>query len=63
MSIGTGLTVSSLAILSVYSRKAALRLAAVLPSSAPRFALLVNLVGLVGGIAILVFGALLFQSV
>jgi len=63
MSLGTGLTVSLLATLSVYARKASLRLAEILPSRATRIATVIDFVGLAGGVFILAVGVLLLQSV
>lgn len=63
MSLGTGLAVSLLATLSVYARKASLRLAALLPDRATRIATAVDIVGLIGGAVILAAGALLLQAV
>jgi len=62
MSLGTGLTVSLLASLSVYARKASLRLAAILLDRATRIATAIDVVGMAGGVVILVAGALLLQS-
>ncbi|MBM3538447.1 MAG: nickel/cobalt transporter [Alphaproteobacteria bacterium] len=62
MSLGTGLTVSLLAALSVYARKASLRLAAILPDRATRIATAIDVVGVAGGVVILVAGAVLLQS-
>jgi nickel/cobalt transporter (NicO) family protein len=62
MSLGTGLTVSLLATLSVYARKASLRLAAIMPGRATRIATTIDVVGVVGGLIILFAGALLLQS-
>lgn len=62
MSLGTGLTVSLLATLSVYARKASLRLAAILPDRATRIATAIDVVGMAGGVVIFVAGALLLQS-
>lgn len=62
MSLGTGLTVSLLATLSVYARKASLRLATILPDRATRIATAIDVVGVAGGVVILVAGALLLQS-
>lgn len=63
MSLGTGLAVSLLATLSVYARKASLRLAALLPDRATRIATAVDIVGLLGGLVILAAGTLLLQAV
>jgi len=62
MSLGTGLTVSVLAVLSVYARKASLRLAAFLPDRATHVALAIDVVGVAGGLFILAAGALLLQA-
>lgn len=62
MSLGTAITVSMLAGLSVYARKLSLRLAVVLPDSTSRLATSIDLVGLIGGAVILVIGLLLFQA-
>lgn len=62
MSLGTAITVSLLAVLSVYARKASLRLAALLPDRTARIATAVDIAGLVGGVIIFLAGALLLQS-
>lgn len=62
MSLGTGMTVSLLATLSVYARKASLRLVAILPDRATRVATAIDVVGVAGGLVILIAGALLLQS-
>ncbi|MBL6601089.1 MAG: nickel/cobalt transporter [Alphaproteobacteria bacterium] len=62
MSIGTGFTVSSLAVLSVHGRKMALRLVTMFPSRAPIAGAVIDFVGLAGGTAILLVGALLFHA-
>lgn len=62
MSLGTGLTVSLLATLSVYARKASLRLAAILPDRAARIATTIDFVGVAGGVVIFAAGALLLHS-
>jgi ABC-type nickel/cobalt efflux system permease component RcnA len=62
MSFGTGLTVSLLAILSVFARKASLQLAAVLPRRVSRTGVAIDVIGVTGGVIILVAGALLLQS-
>lgn len=62
MSLGTGITVSLLATISVYARKASLRLAAILPDRATRIAMAIDSVGLAGGIVILLVGGLLLHS-
>ncbi|MGD9536725.1 MAG: nickel/cobalt transporter [Alphaproteobacteria bacterium] len=62
MSLGTGLTVSLLATLSVYFRKGALRLAAALPGRAAGIATAIDVVGVIGGLVVLAAGVLLLQS-
>jgi nickel/cobalt transporter (NicO) family protein len=62
MSVGTGLTVSFLAILSVYARKASLRLATLLPDRASRIAMAIDAVRVIGGFIILWAGLILLQS-
>lgn len=62
MSLGTGLAVSLLSTLSVYARKASLRLAAALPDRGTRIATAIDVVGLIGGAIILAAGALLLQA-
>jgi len=58
MSLGTALTVSILAVLSVYMRKASLRLAMRLPDQSA----LIDVAGLIGGGVILLTGVLLFHA-
>jgi len=62
MALGTALTVSLLATLAVYARKTSLRLVANLPENNSLMATIIDVVGLVGGALIAIFGALLFQS-
>ena len=62
MSLGTAITVSMLATLAVFARKASLRLAAVLPDRANRIATTIDVVGLVGGVIIFIVGAFLLQA-
>lgn len=62
MSLGTAITVSSLAILSVYARKASLRLAASLPNGSSGTHTIVNVVGFLGGGFIFLVGALLLHA-
>lgn len=62
MSLGTALTVSLLATLSVFARKASLRLAAMLPASRGSLLRAVDLVALLGGAVILLLGVLLLQA-
>lgn len=61
MSIGTAMTVSLLAILSVYARKASLQLAELYPRHTTRMATLVDVAGLMGGGIILLLGVMLLQ--
>ena len=62
MSLGTAITVSLLAILTVYARKGALRLAAFIPDRAGRLAVALDLVGVLGGLVILIAGILMLQA-
>ncbi len=62
MSLGTSITVSLLAILSVYARKGALRLAALIPDRAARLAVALDLVAVLGGLVILTAGILMLQA-
>jgi len=62
MSLGTAITVSILATLSVFARTQAERLAARLPGPRARLALAIDFVGLAGGLIILAAGGLLFQA-
>ena len=62
MSLGTGVTVSILAAISVYARSYAVRFAARLPGPSARPALALDLIALVGGLVILAAGAMLFQA-
>lgn len=62
MSLGTAITVSAIAVLSVYSRKGALRLATLLPDHHSRFTVLVDCVAILGALVILVAGVLLLQA-
>ena len=61
MSIGTAITVSVLATLSVYARKASLSLAELYPRHTTRMATLVDVAGLMGGGIILLVGVMLLQ--
>lgn len=61
MSIGTAITVSLIAVLSVYARKLSLRLARWYPQQTAGMATLVDLMGMVGGGVILFLGVTLFQ--
>lgn len=62
MSLGTALTVSLLATLSVYARRTSLRLAEHLPNSRAGLARALDIVALLGGAVILVLGLLLLQA-
>ncbi len=62
MSLGTAITVSLLAILSVYARKGALRLAALIPDRAARLTVALDLVAVLGGLVILTAGILMLQA-
>ena len=59
---GTAITVSLLAILSVYARKGALRLAALIPDRAARLAVALDLVAVLGGLVILIAGIFMLQA-
>jgi ABC-type nickel/cobalt efflux system permease component RcnA len=62
MSLGVALTISVLAILSVYARKASLRLAQLLPGRAMRIAIALDAVAVIGGFLVLATGAFLLQA-
>ena len=62
MSIGTGLSVSALATLSVYARKLSLQIAAAMPGQRSWFGAGLDSVGVIGGVIILLAGLLLLQS-
>jgi nickel/cobalt transporter (NicO) family protein len=62
MSIGTGITVTSLAVLSVYARRTALVLADHLSDESRRIASVFDVAALLGGILIVLFGAALLQA-
>lgn len=62
MSLGTAITVSGLAVLSVYARKGALRVASLIPNSTGRLSVAVDLVAVVGGGVILLAGVLMLQA-
>ena len=62
MSLGTAITVSLLAVMSVYARKGALWIASRLPDSATRLALAVDVIAVLGGGVIFVAGALMLQG-
>ncbi|MCG8694610.1 MAG: hypothetical protein MI806_25670, partial [Minwuiales bacterium] len=54
--------VSALATLSVYARKGALRLAALIPDRTDRLAVAFDLVAVLGGVVILTAGLLMLQA-
>lgn len=62
MSFGTALTVSAMATLSVYSRKGALWLATMLPDHKSRVVVIVDCVAILGGLVILLAGALMLHA-
>ena len=62
MSLGTAITVSVLATLSVYARKGALQLASLIPLPTVRLAAALDLVAVLGGLVILIAGILMLQS-
>ena len=62
MSLGTAITVSTLAVLSVCARRVSLRLAARLPGNAGRLSLAVDIAGMLGGLIILLAGVLLLHA-
>jgi len=62
MSIGTGLSVSALAALSVYARKLSLQIAEAMPGQRSWFGAGLDTVGVIGGVIILLAGLLLLQS-
>ncbi len=62
MSIGTAITVSALAALSVYARTTSLRLADMLPGQGSRIGLMIDIAGTLGGVIILLAGVMLFQA-
>ena len=62
MSVGTGLSTSILAAISVYGRKTAIKLLSLLPDETGNSKNIFDWISLFGGIIILVFGLLLIQS-
>lgn len=62
MSLGTAITVSLLATLSVYARKGALQLASLIPFPTVRLAAALDLVAVLGGLVILIAGILMLES-
>ncbi len=62
MSIGTALTVSAIALASVYARKATLRAAERWPQSSGSFALMLDGIAFCGGVLIVALGASLLQA-
>ncbi len=62
MSIGTALTITLLAILSVYLRQFARRVLRILPDSAVASTRVLDVIGLIGGGTIFIFGLLLLNA-
>jgi len=62
MSLGTAITVSVLASLSVYARKGALRIAALMTGPTVRITVALDFIAVVGGLVILLAGILLLQA-
>jgi ABC-type nickel/cobalt efflux system permease component RcnA len=62
MSIGTGITVASLAALSVYARRTALVVADHLSDEGRRIAAALDVAALAGGVLIVLFGVALLQA-
>ncbi|MEM7405928.1 MAG: nickel/cobalt transporter [Pseudomonadota bacterium] len=62
MSLGTAITVSILAVLSVYARNGAIRVAALFPNSSKGLSAAVDLVAVLGGAVILLTGLLMLQA-
>ena len=61
MSAGTAITVSALAMLSVYARRSAIALGGYLSDDSPRIARVLDGIGMLGGIVIILFGIALLQ--
>jgi ABC-type nickel/cobalt efflux system permease component RcnA len=62
MSLGTALTISALACLAVYGRKASLKLTDALPASSRRLGALVDTVALGGGLVVIALGLSLLRD-
>ena len=62
MSLGTAITVSGLALLSVYARSLAGRIGALLPDHSRSIAMVSDMVTVTGGILIFLFGVLLLNA-
>lgn len=62
MSVGTGVTVSALAVASVYARRSALVLADLFTDDRGRMALAFDLLAIAGGLLIVFFGLTLLQT-
>ncbi len=62
MSLGTALTITLLAVLSIYLGQAARRFLTLLPNSSEASARIMDVIGLVGGGAIFIFGLLLLNA-
>ena len=62
MSLGTALTTSFLAALSVYGRKIAIRILSILPDNLGTLQYILDWIGLIGGIIIFLFGFVFLQA-
>ncbi len=62
MSLGTALTITLLAVMSIYLGQAARRLLTLLPDSSEASVRIMDLIGLVGGAVIFVFGLILLNA-
>ena len=62
MSLGTALTTSFLATLSVYGRKIAIRILSILPDNLGTLQYILDWIGLIGGIIIFLFGFVFLQA-
>ena len=62
MSVGTALTVSVLALLSVYARKIATRFVSSVPDESLALSRIADVVGIIGGAVIFMFGAILLSA-
>jgi nickel/cobalt exporter len=63
MSLGTAITVSALAMLCVHARTWMLRIAAARSHRASRLEMVIDAIGMIGGVLVFTFGALLLQAV
>ena len=62
MSVGTAITVSALACLSIYARKGALRLTSLIPAPIVLLKVSLDLFAIFGGLVILIVGGLMLQA-